>query len=80
MPEYCFYRKSKKLAVLERDAVRKAAQLTEDGWEKLFEEVRASDPESALKRLAAIREDEVTTERTYIAGSAFSDLFTAILK
>lgn len=80
MPEYCFYLKSKKLAVLERDDTLKAAQLVDDGWEKIFEEVRASDPESALKRLADIREDEMTTERTFIAGSVFSDLFTAILK
>lgn len=80
MPEFCFFKKGKHIAALERSDAEKSAQLTGDGWEKLFEEVRAADAESALARLADIRKEEVTTERAFVTGSVFSSLLTAILK
>nr|WP_240787291.1 hypothetical protein [Streptococcus suis] len=80
MPEFCFFKKGRHIAALERSDAEKAAQLAGDGWEKQFEEVRAADPESALARLADMRKEEVTTERAFITGSVFSSLLTAILK
>jgi len=34
MPEFCFFKKGKHIAALERSDAEKATQLTEDGWEK----------------------------------------------
>lgn len=80
MPEFCFFKKGQHIAALERSDAEKAAQLAGDGWEKLFEEVRAADTESALTRLAEMRKEEVTTDRAFVTGSIFSTLLTAILK
>lgn len=80
MPEFCFFKKGMHIAALERTDAEKSAQLADDGWEKQFEEVHAADAESALARLADMREEEVTTERAFVTGSVFSSLLTAILK
>ena len=80
MPEFCFFKKGQHIAALERSDTEKSAQLTGDGWEKQFEEVRAADPESALARLADMGKEEVTVERAFLTGSVFSSLLTAILK
>lgn len=80
MPEFCFFKKGQHIAALERSDAEKAAQLTGNGWEKEFDEVRAADPESALARLADMRKEEVKTERAFITGSVFSSLLTAIFK
>ncbi|WP_342755272.1 hypothetical protein AAGQ96_08525 [Pantoea sp. MBD-2R] len=80
MPEFCFFKKGKHIAALERTDAEKSAQLADDGWEKQFEEVRAVDAESALARLADVRKEEVTTERAFVTGSVFSSLLMAILK
>lgn len=80
MPDFCFFKKGKHITALESSDTEKSAQLGDDGWEKLFEEIRAADAESALIRLADIRKEEVTTERAFITGSAFSSILTAILK
>lgn len=80
MPDFCFFKKDKHITALESSDAEKSAQLGDDGWEKQFEEIRAADAESALIRLADIRKEEVTTERAFITGSAFSSILTAILK
>lgn len=80
MPEFCFFKKGQHIAALERTDAEKSAQLIGDGWEKMFEEVRAADAESALARLADMRKEEVTVERAFVTGSVFSSLLTAILK
>jgi len=80
MPEFCFFRKGQHIAALERSDAVKSAQLAGDGWEKLFEEVRAADAESALARLEEMNKEEVMAERAFITGSVFSGLLTAILK
>lgn len=80
MPEFCFFKKGQHIAALERSDAEKAAQLTGNGWEKEFDEVRAADPESTLARLADMRKEEVKTERAFITGSVFSSLLTAIFK
>jgi len=43
MPEFCFFKKGQHIAVLERSDTEKVALLSNDGWEKQFEEVRAAD-------------------------------------
>jgi len=80
MPQFCFFKKDKHIAALEISDAEKSAQLTGEGWEKQFEEVRAADAESALTRLAEMRKEEVTTEHAFVTGSVFSSLLTAILK
>lgn len=80
MPEFCFFRKGQHIAALERSDAVKSAQLAGDGWEKLFEEVRAADTESALARLEEMSKEEIMVERAFITGSVFSGLLTAILK
>lgn len=80
MPEFCFFRKGQHIAALERSDAVKSAQLAGDGWEKLFEEVRAADTESALARLEEMSKEEIMVERVFITGSVFSGLLTAILK
>lgn len=80
MQEFCFFKKGKHIATLEKSDEEQSAQLTGDGWEKLFEEVSAADAESALARLADIRKEEATTVRAFVTGSAFSSLLTVILK
>jgi hypothetical protein len=80
MPEFCFFRKGQHIAALERSDAVKSAQLAGDGWEKLFEEVRAADTESALARLEEMSKEEIMVARAFITGSVFSGLLTAILK
>ncbi|QDY44172.1 hypothetical protein [Candidatus Pantoea soli] len=80
MPAFCFFKKGQHIVALERSDAETSALLTRDGWEKLFEEVRAADAESALARLSDIRKEEMTTECAFVTGSAFSSLLTAILK
>lgn len=80
MPAFCFFKKGKQIAALERTDAEKSAQLADDGWEKQLEEVRAADAESALARLVDMRKEEATTERAFVMGSVFSSLLTAIIK
>ncbi len=80
MPEFCFFKKGNHIAATDRQDVEKSAQLAAEGWQKCFEEVNAVDAESALRRLADLRQQTVTTEHAFITGSVFSSLLTAILK
>lgn len=80
MPEFCFFKKGNHIAATDRQDVEKSAQLTAEGWQKCFQEVNAVDAESALRRLADLRQQTVTTEHAFITGSVFSSLLTAILK
>lgn len=80
MPEYCFFKKRNQVAALERADAEKSAQLVRDGWAKLFEEVHATDAESALARLADMRKEEMTTGHAFITGSVFNSIVTAIFK
>ncbi|NDO83616.1 hypothetical protein CJP72_23545 [Citrobacter sp. NCU1] len=80
MPEYCFYKKGNQVSALDSSDAEKSAQLARDGWEKLFEEVLATDAESALARLADMRKEEILTEHAFMTGSVFSGIVTAILR
>ncbi|TWD32057.1 MULTISPECIES: hypothetical protein [Pantoea] len=68
MPEFCFLKKGKHIAALERSDAEKATQLTEDGWEKQVEEVRAADAENVIARLAEMRKEDASTERALVTG------------
>jgi len=74
------FKKGKHIAALKRTDAEKSAQLSNAGWEKQFEDVRAADAERALARLADMRKEEVTTERAFVTSSVFSSLLTAILR
>ena len=80
IPEFCFFEKGNHIAVTDTQDVEKAAQRAAEDWKKCFEEVNAVDAESALRRLADLRQQTVTTEHAFITGSVFSSLLTAILK
>ena len=80
MPDYCFFKKGKQVAVLEKSEMKKASLLIGQGYEKQFEEVDAPDAEHALARFADIRDEECTTESAFVTGSVFSTIVTAILR
>ena len=80
MPDYCFFKKGKQIAVLEKSEAEKASLLTGQGYDKQFEEIDAPDAEYALARFADIRKEECTTEHAFATGSVFSTIVTAILK
>lgn len=69
MPDYCFYKKGKQIVVLESSDVDEASQLTAQGYEKLFEEVRATDEKHALARLADIRREKRIDHHNFLAGA-----------
>lgn len=70
MSEYRFYTKGKYTVVLERSDVTRAFDLTEQGYKKQFEEVRASDEKQALARFADIRRDKRIDQHNFLAGAA----------
>jgi len=80
MSEFYFFKKNNQIIPIESTDTKLRSLLIEDGWEKLFEEVPASDAEKALTRLADIRKEEDMTEHAFITGSALSGLLGAILK
>ncbi|WP_192033245.1 hypothetical protein IFU02_011530 [Pantoea agglomerans] len=70
MSEYRFYTKGKYTVALERSDVTRAFDLTEQGYKKQFEEVRASDEKQALARFADIRRDKRIDQHNFLAGAA----------
>ena len=69
MPDYCFYIKDKHIVALESADVNSASQLTEQGFEKQFEEVDAMNEKGALARFAQIRKDKATGHHNFMAGA-----------
>lgn len=80
MSEFYFLKKNNEIIAIKSTDKEKISLLTADRWEKLLEEVQASDAEGALSRLADIRKEEDITEHAFITGSVFSGLLGAILK
>ncbi|WP_417642727.1 hypothetical protein [Enterobacter kobei] len=70
MPDYCFYQKGKQMVVLERTDARGALQLSEQGYEKQFEEVCAPDKSHALARFADIRREKEIDQHNFLSGAA----------
>ena len=69
MPDYCFFQKVKQTVVLERSDTDGTARLTEQGYEKQFEEVSAIDENQALARFADIRREKRIDQHNFLAGA-----------
>lgn len=69
MPEYCFYNKDKQTVVVKKSDAESAFQLTEQGYEKQFEEIIAPDETQALARLADIRREKQVDQHNFLAGA-----------
>lgn len=69
MPEYCFFNKDKHTVVLQKSDTESALQLTEQGFEKQFEEIIAADEKQALARLADIRREKGIDQHNFLAGA-----------
>lgn len=80
MPNYCFFKKDKQVAVMERTDAEKASLLISQGWEKQFEEIDAPSAKKALVRFADLRKEEIETENAFAVGTVFSSLVTAIFR
>lgn len=78
--ELHFFRKGEQIAVLERSEAEKTLLLTDQGYEKQYEEIDSPNAEHALARYAGIRKEERTTEHAFITGTLFSTIVTAILR
>lgn len=68
MPEFCFYQKGQRARVLKRSDADAALRLTEQGYEKQFEEINAADEEQALARFADIRKEKQIDQQNFLAG------------
>lgn len=69
MPDYCFFQQGKQTVVLERSDTDGTARLTEQGYEKQFEEVSAIDEKHALARFADIRREKRIDQHNFLAGA-----------
>ncbi|AEX54784.1 hypothetical protein [Rahnella aquatilis] len=81
MPDYCFFKKGKQTVVLERSDADGAFQLTQQGFEKQFEEVSAIDEKHALNRFSDIRREKRIDQHNFLAGAIAMPLigvYTAI--
>lgn len=79
MPEYCFFKKGHQITVLERSDSAGAAQLSQSGYEKQFEEITAPDEKRALARFHDIRNDEQHRENAFARGEVFVVLTLGLL-
>lgn len=81
MPDYCFYKKGKNTVVVERSDSDSAEHLTRRGFEKQFEEIKASDEKQALARLADIQREKRIDQHNFISGAMtmpFIGVLTAV--
>ncbi|MDU4154055.1 MAG: hypothetical protein E7H83_21175 [Enterobacteriaceae bacterium] len=69
MPEYCFFKKGKHTVALKKSDEQRAFQLTEQGYEKQFEEVIAANEKQALARFADIRREKEIDQNNFLAGA-----------
>ncbi|KAA5930196.1 hypothetical protein F3I27_15985 [Pantoea sp. Bo_2] len=70
MSDYRFYSRGKHTLALKRLDVNRALDLTEQGYKKQFEEVRASDETEAQARFADIRRNQRIDQHNFLAGAA----------
>lgn len=78
MSDYRFYSKGKHTVALKRSDVNRTLDLTEQGYKKEFEEVRASDETQALARFADIRRNQRIDHHNFLAGAATMPLIGAL--
>lgn len=78
MSDYRFYSRGKHTVALKRSDVNRASDLTEQGYKKEFEEVRASDETQALARFADIRRNQRIDQHNFLAGAATMPLISVL--
>ncbi|HCL6626319.1 TPA: hypothetical protein N2R15_001007 [Citrobacter amalonaticus] len=78
MPEFCFYQKGQHTRTVKRSDANTALRLTEQGYEKQFEEVNAADEEQALARFADIRKEKQIDQQNFLAGAGVMPLIGII--
>lgn len=78
MPEFCFYQKGQHTRTVKRSDVNTALRLTEQGYEKQFEEINAADEEQALARFADIRKEKQIDQQNFLAGAGVMPLIGII--
>ncbi|XBS71313.1 hypothetical protein ABK905_10430 [Acerihabitans sp. KWT182] len=74
MPDYCFFKKDKQIAVLERSDMGGASRLAQQGYKKQFEEVNATDEKQALARFEDIRMDKLRDHHNFLSGAGVMPL------
>ncbi|WP_258195887.1 hypothetical protein [Pantoea hericii] len=79
MPEYCFFKKGRQITVLERNDSAGAAELSQRGYEKQFEEVTAPDENRALARFHDIRNEDQQSANAFARGEVFAILTVGLL-
>jgi len=79
MSEFCFYKKGNNIIAIESTYTERVTLLVKEGWEKLHEEVQASDAGSTLSRLADIRKEEDLTEHAFITGSWLGNSINSLM-
>ena len=79
MQEYCFFKKNKQILVLEKSDIDGASQLTEQGYEKQFEEVCATDEKQALIRFADIRREKRIDHHNFLSGAGTMPLIGILI-
>lgn len=78
MPEFCFYQKGQHTRTVKRSDPDAALRLTEQGYEKQFEEINAADEEQALARFADIRKEKQIDQQNFLAGAGVMPLIGII--
>lgn len=78
MPEFCFYQKGQHTRTVKRSDADAALRLTEQGYEKQFEEINAADEEQALARFADIRKEKQIDQQNFLAGAGVMPLIGII--
>lgn len=70
MSDYNFYTRGRHTVAVNRSDVTRAVALTEQGYKKQFEEVRAPDEQQELTRLADMRRNQDIDQHNFLAGAA----------
>ncbi len=79
MPEYCFYKKDNQITALQKTDSAGAAVLTEQGYDKQFEELSAADEKGALARFNGIRNEEQKTTHAFTTGAVFASIIVGLI-
>ncbi|MBL5899452.1 hypothetical protein [Lelliottia amnigena] len=79
MPEYFIFKKGSAVHARSAADIDAASALKEQGYEKQFEEIIASDEKSALARFASIKKEEQLTVHAFMTGPAIISLALVIM-
>lgn len=79
MKDFIFFKKGTQISAVEKRNADAAALLQEQGYERQFEEVTASDAVSALARFNDIKKEEELNWYAFAMGPAFTILIVFVL-